>query len=82
LLEIVSLKTTKGYVVEEFIDLINLCLENLNVKRINMDLWEDVSLNIVKPYTKLLTDPTYSKPAVQGLIRVFTIYFGFDMKIR
>lgn len=63
-------------------DLINLCLDNLNVKKINMEFWEDVSLHIVKTYTRLMIDLQCSKTAVQGLIKVFNIYFNFDMKIR
>ncbi len=37
-------------------ELINICLGNLNVKKINMEFWEDVSLHIVKTYTRLLID--------------------------
>ena len=36
--------------------LINSCLSDLNVKKINMEFWEDVSLHIVKTYAKLLTE--------------------------
>ncbi len=47
-----------------------------------MEFWEDVSLHIVKTYTKLMTQPEYAKPAITGLTKVFAIYFGYDMKIR
>jgi hypothetical protein len=47
-----------------------------------MEFWEDVSLHIVKTYTRLLIDLQCSKAAVEGLMKVFNIYFNFDMKIR
>ena len=59
-----------------------MCLDNLNVKKINMEFWEDVSLHIVKTYTRLMIDLQCSKAAVEGLTKVFNIYFNFDMKIR
>jgi hypothetical protein len=43
--------------------LINHCLENINVKKINMEFWEDVAIHIVKVYTKLLTIEEYSQLA-------------------
>ncbi len=52
------------------------------MKKINMEFWEDVSLHIVKTYTRLMIDLQWSKPAVEGLMKVFNIYFNFDMKIR
>jgi len=61
--------------------LINFCLENINLKKINMEFWEDVSMHIVKPYTKLLTELEYTKLAVEGIIKIFSIFFNFDMKI-
>ena len=57
-------------------------MDSLNVKKINMEFWEDVSLNIVKAFTNLLTDIDHCQGAAQGLIKTFHIYFNYDMKIR
>lgn len=82
LAETIELKTKKGYALEEFIQLINICLENMNVKKINMQFWEDISFHIVKTFSELMIDPNYSKSVVEGLMRVFLILFGYDMKIK
>jgi hypothetical protein len=80
--EIITLKMKSDYSIESFMYLVNICLDNLNIKKINMEFWEDVSLHIVKSYTKLIADVEFSKLALEGLIRVFSIYFNYDMKIR
>ena len=47
-----------------------------------MEIWEDISLHIVKPYTLLIGDPRYSKLAFQGIANISQIQFQYDMKIR
>jgi hypothetical protein len=59
-----------------------MCLENLNVKKVNMEFWEDVSIHIVKTYTKFLVNNIFSKGALSGIKNIYLIYFNFDMKIR
>jgi hypothetical protein len=46
-----------------------------------MEIWEDISLHIVKPYTELLPTP-HAHVAFEGLRNVCLIFFNYDMKIR
>ena len=47
-----------------------------------MEIWEDISLHVVKPYVGLITDSKYSQLAFAGLTHVCLIQFNYDMKIR
>lgn len=47
-----------------------------------MEFWEDVSIHIIKTYTKFLVNSIFSKGALIGIKLIFLIYFNYDMKIR
>ncbi len=47
-----------------------------------MQIWQDISLHIVKPYTELITDYKCCKEAFEGIHNICEIYFNYDMKIR
>jgi hypothetical protein len=47
-----------------------------------MEFWEDVSIHIIKTYTKFLVNSIFSKGALIGIKHIFLIYFNYDMKIR
>lgn len=47
-----------------------------------MEIWEDISLHIAKPYTGLTTDASYSNLAFEGIQNICMIQFNYDMKIR
>lgn len=68
--------------IEGYLYLINYCLQHLNIKKVNMEIWEDISLHIVKPYTELICDYKTGKDAFEGIQNICKIYFTYDMKIR
>lgn len=71
----------QGASLEGYLYLINHSLQHLNIKKVNMEIWEDISLHIVKPYTELLPTP-HAATAFEGLRNVCLIFFNYDMKIR
>jgi hypothetical protein len=72
----------QGAGIEGYLYLINYCLLHLNIKKVNMEIWEDISLHIVKPYTELIADYKTAKDAFEGIQNICRIYFTYDMKIR
>ncbi len=68
--------------IESYLYLINHSLKNLNIKKVNMEIWEDISLHIVKPYSQLAVDPKLSALAFEGISNICLIQFHYDMKIR
>ena len=47
-----------------------------------MEIWEDISLHIARPYTLLTKDARYASLAFQGIGDICLIQFHYDMKIR
>jgi hypothetical protein len=54
--EIIGHILKHGASIEGYLYLINHSLKHLNIKKVNMEIWEDISLHIVKPYTELIAD--------------------------
>ena len=72
----------QGAPIEGYLYLINHSLQHLNIKKVNMEIWEDISLHIAKPFTELLCDYKHSREAFEGVQHICKIYFTYDMKIR
>lgn len=81
-MEIISLILNNGASIQSYLYLINHALKHLNIKKVNMEIWEDISLHIVKPYTMLSADPKQTRLAFDGLSNICLIQFNYDMKIR
>ncbi len=81
-MEIISIKLSNGINLENYLYLVNYCLAHLNVKKVNMEIWEDISLHVVKTETTLIAHKEHSREAINGIKNIFTVYFNFDMKIR
>jgi hypothetical protein len=47
-----------------------------------MEIWEDISLHVVKTETTLIAHKQYSEEAINGIKNIFSVHFNFDMKIR
>lgn len=82
LVEIISLMLNSGASIESYLYLINHSLKHLNIKKVNMEVWEDISLHIAKPYSQLAADSSFSALALEGIANICLIQFHYDMKIR
>ena len=82
LVEVISHILKHGAGIEGYLYLINHALKHLNIKKVNMEIWEDISLHIVKPYTELVADYKCSREAFEGIHNICDIFFNYDMKIR
>ena len=71
-----------GANIEAYLYLINHSLRHLNIKKVNMEIWEDISLHIARPYTLLTADPRFCALAFEGIANICLIQFNYDMKIR
>jgi hypothetical protein len=80
--EIIARMLRKGAGVEGYLFLINHCLAHLNIKKVNMEIWEDIALHVVRPYVALTSDPKHCQLAFQGVQHICHIQFNYDMKIR
>lgn len=81
-MEIISHILKHGAGIEGYLYLINHSLKHLNIKKVNMEIWEDISLHIVKPYTELVADYKCCREAFEGIQNICEIFFNYDMKIR
>lgn len=60
---------------------INFCLENLSIKKLNIELWEGISECIAKPYIEGLIDKEQRLGLWEAIKRIYHLIFNYDMKM-
>lgn len=59
----------------------NFCLQNINVKKLNIELWENIGDNFCKSVAECLNDDKFSAAAWSILQKIYLIIFNYDMKM-
>ena len=61
--------------------LINFCLDNLNIKKLNIELWESIGEQIGNGLTLALTQESSCDDAWDALRKIYIVIFNYDMKM-
>ena len=61
--------------------LINFCLDNLNIKKLNIELWENIGDKIGNGLTCALSEESNSVQAWEALRKIYIVIFNYDMKM-
>lgn len=67
--------------IRQQLALMNFCLQNLNIKKLNIELWENIGENFCKTIANSLSDEKFSGAAWSILQKIYLIIFNYDMKM-
>ena len=68
-------------VIEDQLTLINFCFDNLNIKKLNIELWETIGEKIGNGLTLALTEESSCADAWDALRKIYLVIFNYDMKM-
>lgn len=72
---------TLEMVIEDQLTLINFCLDHLNIKKLNIELWESIGERIGKALTDALVGSDSQAEAWSALRKIYLVIFNYDMKM-
>lgn len=68
-------------VIEDQLALINFCLDHLNIKKLNIELWESIGQKIGNGLTLALSESNSCTEAWEALRKIYIVIFNYDMKM-
>lgn len=71
----------KTYPILSCLQLIAYCLENINIKKITTEFWNDIVVVIVTPLTLGLYEDLYCEKAGKCVSSLLGVFFVYDMMI-
>lgn len=67
--------------IKQQLALMNFCLQNINIKKLNIELWENIGEHFCKTVASSLSDDKFSGAAWSILQKIYLIIFNYDMKM-
>lgn len=67
--------------IKQQLALMNFCLQNINIKKLNIELWQNIGEHFCKTVASSLNDDKFSSAAWNILQKIYVIIFNYDMKM-